>query len=124
MINTLVIGSNIIARLQLSSFANELMSKFKRNPFYQVKDMEAEILENYGALVSGDKYYIAIMLDHNMLIGTLDEHYGKFRSYLLEQKMIYPSGCFILQTDLDEATNKCTLKRMYIGYSMLKNGFK
>ena len=38
--------------------------------------------------------------------------------------MIDPSGCFILQTDFDEALDKCTFKRMYIGYSMLKNEFK
>ena len=74
--------------------------------------MEAKILENCGALVSGNKYYITIILDHNMLIGTLDEHYCKFRSYLLGQKMIDLSRCFILQ------------KYVYIGYNMLENGFK
>ena len=41
----------------------------------------------------------------------------------MEQKRIYPSGCFILQTDLDEVVDKCTLNRMYFFYSMLKNGF-
>ena len=64
------------------------------------------------------------MLAHNMLKGTLEQHYVKVRSYLLEQKMIDPSGCFILPTDFDEAVDKCTFKRMHIGYSMLKNEFK
>ena len=104
--------------------AIESMPKFKRNPFYPIKDMEAEILEKYGALVSVDKCYGAIMLAHNMLKGTLEVHYGKVRSYLLKQKRIDPSGCFILQTNLDEAIDKCTFKRMYICYNMLKNAFK
>ena len=71
-----------------------------------------------------DKCYRARMLAHNMLKGTMEHHYGKVRSYLLEQKRIDLSECFILQTDLDKAIGKCTFKRMYIGYSMLKNEFK
>ena len=73
--------------------------------------------------MSIDKCYRARMLAHNMLKGTLKQHYGKVRSYLLKQKRIDSSGCFILQTNLDEALDKCTFKRMYISYSMLKNGF-
>ena len=86
--------------------------------------MEAKILKKCGALVSVDKCYRARMLAHNMLKGTLEEHYGKVMSYLLKQKRIDLNGCLILQTYLDEFANKCTFKRMYIGYSMLKNGFK
>ena len=32
-------------------------------------------------------------------------------------------GCFILHTDFNEVTNKCSFKRFYFCYSMLKNGF-
>ena len=32
-------------------------------------------------------------------------------------------GCFIMQTGLDEATNKTSFKRLYVGYSMLKHEF-
>ena len=53
----------------------------------------------------------------------MEQHYGKVMSYLLEQKMINPSRCFLLQTNLDEVADKCTFKRMYIGYNMLKNEF-
>ena len=58
--------------------------------------MEAKILEKYGALVSIDKCFRARMLAHNIRKGILEEHYGKVRSYLLEQRRIDPSECFIL----------------------------
>ena len=58
------------------------MPKFKRNPFYSVKDMEAEMIEKYGALMNVYKSYKARMLAQNLLKGTLEQHYGKVRSYL------------------------------------------
>ena len=36
---------------------------------------------------------------------------------------IDPARCFLLHTDFDEVTNKCSFKRLYVSYSMLKNGF-
>ena len=55
-----------------------------------------------------------------MIKGTLEEHYGKVTRYLKEQMRIDPNGSFILQTDLDENTNKSIFKRVYVGYCMLR----
>ena len=37
---------------------------------------------------------------------------------------IDPNGSFILHTDLDETTNKSIFKRLYVGYSLLRNWFR
>ena len=42
---------------------------------------------------------------------------------MLEHMRIDSTRCFILQTDLNQAMNKSTFKRLYIGYNMLKHGF-
>ena len=31
---------------------NEFMDKFKRNPFWPVKEMEAEMMDKYGAILN------------------------------------------------------------------------
>ena len=59
-----------------------------------------------------------------MIKGTLEEHNGKVRRYLKEQMRIDPNGSFIFQANLDENTNKSIFKRVYVGYSMLKNSFR
>ena len=59
-----------------------------------------------------------------MIKGTLEEHYGKVRRYLNEQMRIDPNGYFILQANLGETTNKSNFKRVYVGYNMLRNGFR
>ena len=82
--------------------ANEFMDKFKRNPFWPMKEMEAEIIDKYGAIVHNWLCYKARQLAQIMIKGTLEEHYGKVGRYLKEQMRIDPNGSFILQVDLDE----------------------
>ena len=48
----------------------------------------------------------------------------KVGRYLNEQMRFDPNGSFILQADLDETANKSIFKRVYVGYSMLRNGFR
>ena len=48
----------------------------------------------------------------------------KVGRYLNEQMRIDPNGSFILQADLDETANKSIFKRVYVGYRMLRNGFR
>ena len=106
--------------------AQEFMPKFKMNPFWSIKEVEVEMMDRYGAIFNVYKCYRArslAQLAQNMLKGTLEQHYTKLQIFLEEQKRIDPRGCFVQQNDLDEATNKCTFKSLYIGYIMLKNGF-
>ena len=93
---------------------NEFMDKCKRNPFWPVKEMEAEMMDKYGVIVRNWQCYKARHLAQKMIKGTLEEHYGKVRRYLKEQMRIDPNGSFILQADLDENTNKSIFKRVYV----------
>ena len=68
--------------------------------------------------------YKARQIAQKMIKGTLEEHYGKVRRCLEEQMSIDHIGSFIFQTDLDETANKSIFKRLYVGYSLLRNGFK
>ena len=104
--------------------ANEFMDKFKRNPFWPVKEMEAKMMDKYGVIVNNWQCYKARQLAQKMIKGTLEEHYGKVRRYLKEQMRIDHNGSFILQANLDETTNKSIFKRLYVGYNMLMNGFR
>ena len=81
------------------------------------------MMERYGVSVNVWQCYRAIIIAQKMLKGTLKQHYAKLRRYLEEQMRIYLTVCFLLQTDFDESTNKCSFKRLYISYSMLRNGF-
>ena len=103
---------------------NEFMDKFKRNPLWPVKEMEAEMMDKYGAIVHNCQCYKARQLAQKIIKGTLEEHYGKVRRYSKEEMMIDPNGSFILQAHLDETTNKSIFKRVYVGYNMLRNGFR
>ena len=67
---------------------------------------------------------VVLQLAHKMIKGTLEDNYGKVMSYLKEQMRIDPIGSFILQANFDETTNKSIFKRLYVGYNMLRNGFK
>ena len=72
------------------------------------------MMDRYGVIANVYKCYKARSLAHNMLKDTLEQHYTKLWRFLEEQKRIDLRGCFILQTDLDEATNKCIFKRLYM----------
>ena len=80
-------------------------------------------MERYGVSVNVWQCYRARIIAQKMLKSTLKQHYAKLRRYLEEQMRIYLTVCFLLQTDFDESTNKCSFKRLYISYSMLRNGF-
>ena len=64
------------------------------------------------------------IIAHKMIKDTLKEHYGKVRRYLEKQMRIDHNRSLILQTDLDETTNKSIFKRLYVGYNLLRNEFK
>ena len=64
------------------------------------------------------------IISHKMIKDTLKEHYGKVRRFLEKQMRIDHNRSLILQTDLDETTNKSIFKRLYVGYSLLRNEFK
>lgn len=91
------------------------MPKFKRNPFFHVKEIESEMMKRFGVAVTIWHCYTARFLAQNMW-WTLMQHYGNCRSYLLEQMRIDLRGYFILQAESDQAPN-------IVGYSMLKHGF-
>ena len=61
--------------------ANEFMDKFKRNPFWPTKEMEAETMDKYEAIVINLQCYKARQLAQKMIKGTLEVHYGKVRSF-------------------------------------------
>ena len=90
------------------------MPKFKRNSFWHVKEIEVEMMERFGVSVTVWQCYRARFLAQNILMGTLEQYYGKCKSYLLEHMRIDLTWCFILQTDLNQAMNKSTFKRLYI----------
>ena len=53
-----------------------------------MKEMKVEMMDRYGAMVNNQQCYKARQLAHKMIKGTLEEHYGKVRSYLKEQMRI------------------------------------
>ena len=56
--------------------ASEFMDKFKMNPFWPMKQMEAKMMDKYGVIVRNWQCYKARQLAQKMIKGTLKEHYG------------------------------------------------
>ena len=52
--------------------------------------------------------------------GTLEEHYAKLRSYVLELKRVDREGTFVCKAHLD---SNCVFWRLYVGFSAMRKSY-
>ena len=55
------------------------------------------MMKRFGVSMTIWQCYRARFVAQNMLMGTLEQHYGKCKSYLLEHMRIDLTVCFILK---------------------------
>ena len=56
----------------------------------------------------------------HILRGTLEEHYAKLRSYVLELKIVDREGTFVCEAHPD---NNCVFWRLYVGFSATRKNY-
>lgn len=99
--------------------AKKYLNVFRYRPDLTVKELGQDIVRRYNCKVSIWKLYQAKYKAIEMLRGTVDEHYAKLRSYILELKRQDIEGKFELWTGVG-----AVFKGIYIGFSGLKKGFQ
>ncbi|KAH6783410.1 hypothetical protein C2S52_008369 [Perilla frutescens var. hirtella] len=79
---------------QVSSswIANEYLNKFRVNPNWSVKELEADIMERFACQVTKWRLYDAKFKALMQLRGSVREHYGKLRSYIAELMRVDKDG--------------------------------
>ena len=80
-------------------------------------------MERYALSVNKVSSYKARKKALRKFRGTLEEHYGWLRDYILELKMMDPKGTFELRVDRDNQNNEPLFKWIYIGFNNLRKGF-
>lgn len=99
--------------------ANKYLNVFRYRPELTVKELKQDIVRRYNVSLLCWKLYKAKEKAIEMLRGSVDEHYAKLRSYILELKRTDNEGRFDLWVDAG-----AVFKGIYIGFSGLRNGFR
>jgi len=84
--------------------------------------MEKDLMERYALSVNKVSSYKARKKALRKFRGTLEEHYGWLRDYILELKRVDSKSTFELRVDRDNDNNEPIFKWLYIGFNSLKKG--
>ncbi|XP_057793597.1 uncharacterized protein LOC131010184 [Salvia miltiorrhiza] len=105
---------------QVSSswIAKKYLNVFRVRPEITVKELGKDILERYACHTTIWKLYKAKDKAIEQLRGSVEQHYAKLRSYILELLRVDREGRFELKLDVG-----AIFKGIYIGFSTLKKGF-
>lgn len=95
------------------------MNVFRYRPDITVAKLAKDIKERYNCHVGNWKLYKAKTKAIDMLRGTVEEHYAKLRSYVLELMRVDREGRFELHLDVG-----AVFKGFYVGFSALRKGFQ
>ncbi|XP_057780950.1 uncharacterized protein LOC130999441 isoform X2 [Salvia miltiorrhiza] len=98
--------------------AKTYLNIFRVRPELKVKELKADLLSRYKCHVSNWKLYAAKQKAIEELRGSVEAHYAKLRSYVLELLRVDMEGRFVL--DLDDGA---IFRGIYTGFSALKKGF-
>ncbi|CAN1178822.1 hypothetical protein LINPERHAP2_LOCUS33861 [Linum perenne] len=90
----------------------------------KVKHLVREISETHDISVSVRVCANAKCLAKKMLEGTLAEAYSKLRSYVKQLQTSDPQGMFVLEVDPVAGEVYVLFKRIFVGFSCLRRGFR
>ena len=96
------------------------LKKFRNNPTWSVSEMEDDLKERFGLIVRRSMCYKARVKALHILRGTLEEHYAKLRSYVLELKRVDRERTFVCEAHHD---NNCCFWRSYVGFSAMRKNY-
>ncbi|XP_050235062.2 uncharacterized protein LOC126683258 [Mercurialis annua] len=104
--------------------AKEFIQKFRRQPSYKPRYMEADLREKYyGLVVPTSCCYRAKTTAMVIIRGSLETHYTRFRAYDAELRRADPEGLFCFHFIEDPTTGAPVFQRYYVGFSCLRKGF-
>ncbi|CAN1136104.1 hypothetical protein LINPERHAP2_LOCUS9258 [Linum perenne] len=103
---------------------SKYFNRFRIDPDLKTKHLVREISETHGIAVSMRVCSNAKQLAKRMLEGTLAESYSKLRSYVKQLQTSDPRGHFILEVDPVHVEEYVLFKRIFVGFSCLRRGFR
>ena len=95
--------------------AKRYLNVFRLKPDTTVKELRADLVQRFAHDASRWKLYNAKRKIIELLTGSVEEHYGKLRSYVLELMRVDKEGRFEIDVGLGF--------RVYIGFSSLRMRF-
>ncbi|XP_047979382.1 uncharacterized protein LOC125221304 [Salvia hispanica] len=98
--------------------AKRYLNVFRLKPDTTVKELRADLVQRFAHDASRWKLYNAKRKIIELLSGSVDEHYGKLRSYVLELMRVDKEGRFEIDVGIGSV-----FKGIYIGFSGLRMGF-
>ncbi|XP_057808694.1 uncharacterized protein LOC131023167 [Salvia miltiorrhiza] len=102
--------------------ADRFLEHLKTNPMLKALELQRELRKKYQVRAPLLKCYRAKKKAMDILHGTLEDHYAKIRSYLMELQKRDREGTFLLKTYLNHE-EKPVFQRVYLGFSALRKGF-
>ena len=95
------------------------LTKFRNNPTWSVSEMKDALKERFGLIIRSMCYKARVKALH-ILRGTLEEHYAKLRSYVLELKRVDREGTFVCEVHPD---SNCVFWRLYVGFFAMRKNY-
>ena len=92
---------------------------FNLKPNMSYKDLGRDLMQRYAVEATRWKLYHSRRKAIDLLTGSVEDHYAKLRSYVLELSKADKEGRFQLHVEVG-----VVFKAMYIGFSGLRRGFK
>ena len=106
-----IVTSNWIAR--------KYLHVFRLRPEFSCKELGKDLMQRFAFDATKWRLYHSKRKAIEMLMGTVEDHYAKLRSYMLELGRSDREGRFELHVDVG-----AVFKAVYIGFSGLRKGFK
>ena len=98
--------------------AKKYLNVFRLKPDTTVKELRADLVQRFAHDASKWKLYNAKRKIIELLTGSVEEHYAKLRSYVLELMRVDKEGRFEIDVGIGSVFNG-----IYIGFSGLRKGF-
>lgn len=102
-------------QVSVSWVAKEYLNIFRYRPAITVRELSQDILRRFNCYMNKQKLCKAMTKATKLLRGTVEEHYSKLRSYILELMRADHEGMFKLYLDVGGV-----FKGIYIGFSGLR----
>ncbi|CAL1408305.1 unnamed protein product [Linum trigynum] len=103
--------------------ASDMLERFRINPEWAPEQIMVEVKLKHNMEVKKRTCYRAKVEAIKILSGSLSDEYNLIKRYLAELKKRDRDGRFQLEVDPHPDEDKCLFKRLYVGFSCLKDGF-
>lgn len=104
--------------------AKEYLEQYRKEPSWPTNSLITAVMERFGVQLKRFTCYRVKKHAHRMIYGTINEHYNKVGSYLLELQNADPDSTVTLLTEKSTIPREPEVfRRLYVSFPALREGF-